>query len=51
MLYGVKLNREEVFMAKKEEPSVFTFYMVKKFEEILKWKYLSVMEGVGGAIH
>ena len=51
MLYGVKLNREELIMAKKEGFSVFTFYMVKKFEKILKWKYLSVKEGGAGGTY
>ena len=39
MLYGIKLNEEEVFMAKKG--SVFTFYVVKKFDKIFKWKSVS----------
>ena len=40
MLYDVKLNREELFMAKKKEISVFTFYMVQEFEKNLKLKYV-----------
>ena len=47
MLDGVKLNREELLITKKGL-IVFTFYMVKKFEKILKWKYLSVKTGRGG---
>ena len=48
MLYGVKLNREELFMTKKEGLSVFTFYIVKKIEKILKWKSLSGGRVMGG---
>ena len=49
MLYGVKLNREELLIAKKGLIA-FKFYMVKKFEKILKWKYLSVKMGGEGDI-
>ena len=51
MLYGLKLNKEELFIVKKEGLSVFTFYMAKKFEKNLKWKYLSVKEGGGERIY
>ena len=48
MLYGVKLSEEELFMAKKESVE---FYMVKRFEKILKWKFLSIKEGGEGGIY
>ena len=50
MLYGVKLNREELFMAKKKG-LVFLHFIKKKIEKILKWKSLSVKEGGGGKIY
>ena len=46
MLYGVKLNREELFMAKKK--GLVILHFIKKIEKILKWKSLSVKEGGGG---
>ena len=42
-----KVKQGGVIYGKKEGLSVFTFYMTKKFEKNLKWKYLSVKE-VGG---
>ena len=51
MLYDVNLNREELFMTKKGLASVFTFYMVKTFGKILKWKSLSVKDGWRGGIY
>ena len=48
MLYKVNLNGEESFMGKSRLASLFTFYMVKIFVNILKWKSLSVKEGEGG---
>ena len=45
MLYGVKLNSEELFMAKKK--GVFKFYMVKTFEKFLKSKSLFRKKGEG----
>ena len=48
MLYGVKVKQGEVIYGKKEVLSVFTFYMVKKIENILEWKSLPVKEGLGG---
>ena len=48
MLYKVNLNGEELFMGKSRLASLFTFYMVKIFDNILKWKSLSVKEGEGG---
>ena len=51
MLYGVKVKQGEIIYGKKEGLSVFTFYMVKKFETISKWKFLSVNEGGGGGIY
>ena len=41
MLYGVKLNREELFMAKKKGLMFLHFIWSKN----LKWKSLSVKEG------
>ena len=35
----------------KEGLCVFTFYMVKKFDKILKWKSLSVKERGEGGIY
>ena len=42
-----KVKQGGVIYGKKEGLSVFTFYMVKKFEKILEWKSLSVKEGEG----
>ena len=38
MLYGVKVKQGEIIYGEKEGLSVFTFYMVKKTENILGWK-------------
>ena len=46
MPYGVKLNREELFMAKKKGLMFLHFIWSKN----LKWKYLSVKEGGRGII-
>ena len=51
MLYSVNLNGEELFMGKNGLASLFTFYMVKKTDKILKWKSLSVKEREGGGIY
>ena len=48
MLYGVKLNKAGkvkqggVIYGKKEGLIVFTFYIAKTFEKVLKCKFLSV---------
>ena len=47
----MNLNGEELFMGKNRLASLFTFYMVKKFGKMLKWKPLSVKKGEGGGIY
>ena len=51
MLYGLKLNKEELFILKKKGLVFLHFIWPKKFEKKLKWKYLSVKEGGGGRIY
>ena len=49
MLYGVKVNGEELLIAKKDL-IFFTFYMVKRFDKILNGNLclLKKEEGRGG---